>query len=167
MIRSQKMLSYCFHIGTISWNEAECVDRECAVTGRRKVRHNFMPLHLLASTEQHFLSINDAYADWHEAKFNKKINRRMVLSVNYALQGHPESGKQLMNMINNVLKKETGFQTTTHDRCIYRHITSDGKIQLMFRQVDDFLLACDTEKTAKVIFKDIGTAIQFDTKKES
>ena len=60
-----------------------------------------------------------------------------------------------------------GFQTTTHDWCIYRCVTLDGKIQLMLQQVDDFLLACDSEKTAEDIFNVIGKAIQFDVKKES
>ena len=91
----------------------------------------------------------------------------MVLPVYHALQGHPESGKQWMNMIDNVLIKEMGFRTTTHDRCIYRRITSDGKIQLMLRQVDDFLLACNSEDTAKEVFQFIGNAIRFDVEKES
>ena len=37
----------------------------------------------------------------------------------------------------------------------------------MLQQVDDFLLACDSEKTAINIFDTIGKAIQFDTKKKS
>ena len=41
-----------------------------------------------------FLFINDAYANLYEAKFNKKIDWRIVLPVNYALQGYLESGKQ-------------------------------------------------------------------------
>ena len=42
-----------------------------------------------------FLSIDDAYANWYEAKFKKNIDRRMVLPVNHALQGHPESEKTM------------------------------------------------------------------------
>ena len=58
-----------------------------------------------------------------------------------------------------------GFQTTTHDRCVYRQV-ADGSVQLLLRQVDDFLLACDSEKTAKAIFDTIGKKIQFPTEKE-
>ena len=61
--------------------------------------------------------------------------------------------------------KQMGFQTKTHDICIYYWVTSDGKVQLLLRQVDDFLLACDSEEVAKDIFKDIGVVIQFDAER--
>ena len=41
-----------------------------------------------------YLSIDAAYADWYENKYKKKLDRRQVLPVKHALQGHPESGKQ-------------------------------------------------------------------------
>ena len=78
-----------------------------------------------------YLLINAAYADWYENKYKKKLDRRQVLPVKHALQGHPESGKQWMRMIDNILIAKMGFQTTTHDRCIYRRVLSDGSIQLM------------------------------------
>ena len=40
----------------------------------------------------------------------------MVLPVNHTLQGHPESGKMWINMIDNILINQLGFRTTTHDR---------------------------------------------------
>ena len=106
-----------------------------------------------------FLSINKAYANWYETKFNEKINWRMVLPVYHALQDHLVSGNQWMNMIENILTMKMGFQTTTHDQCIYCCVTSDGKIQLMLWQIDNFLLACDSEKTAIDIFDANGKAI--------
>ena len=113
-----------------------------------------------------YLSIDKTYADWYKNKFKKRIDRRMVLPVYYALQGHPESGKQWMHMIiDEKLIKKMGFQTTTHDRCIYCRVTSDGKMQLLLRQVDNFLLACNSEQVAKDKFDDIGIAIQFDAEK--
>ena len=69
-------------------------------------------------------------------------------------------------MIDEILIDQMGFQTTTHDRCIYRRVLSDGSVQLMLRQVDDFLLACDSEQTAQAIFDTIGKKIQFPTEKE-
>jgi len=39
-----------------------------------------------------FISIGDAYADWYEHHFKKKLDRSLVLPVLHALQGHPESG---------------------------------------------------------------------------
>ena len=108
-----------------------------------------------------FLSIDDAYATWYKNKFNKKIDRRMVLPVYHALQGHPESGKQWMHMIDSILINKMGFHTTTHDRCIYRRVLKNGSVQLLLRQVDDFLLACESKEIAENIFQDIGNAIRF------
>ena len=85
----------------------------------------------------------------------------MVLPVYHALQGHPESGKQWMHLIDNILLKKMGFHTTTHDRCIYRRVLKDGSVQLLLRQVDDFLLACNSKKVAEQIFQDIKNAIRF------
>ena len=39
-----------------------------------------------------FVRIDDQYADWYEARFGVPIDRSMVLPVQHALQGHPESG---------------------------------------------------------------------------
>eukprot|EP00957_Ditylum_brightwellii_P164682 12538694-Ditylum_brightwellii.AAC.1 len=39
-----------------------------------------------------FMSIDDQYYDWYKNKYNKDIDRRHVLPVLHALQGHPESG---------------------------------------------------------------------------
>ena len=39
-----------------------------------------------------FVQIDDAYADWYKNKFGKKIDQSLVLPVQHALQGHPESG---------------------------------------------------------------------------
>ena len=116
--------------------------------------------HLLAPNAT-ILSIDDAYATWYENKFNKKIDRRMVLPVYHALQGHPESGKQWMHMIDSILINKMGFHTTTHDRCIYRRVLKNGSVQLLLRQVDDFLLACESKEIAENIFQDIGNAIRF------
>lgn len=92
-----------------------------------------------------YLAVDEAYSDWYEQKYNKCPDWQQVLPVYHALQGHPESGKMWMNMIDNILIKEMGFRTTTHDRCIYHRVLTDGSVQLMLHQVDDFLLVCDLE----------------------
>ena len=42
-----------------------------------------------------YLQVDDAYAEWYNNKFKDKINKRMVLPVHHALQGHPESEKNV------------------------------------------------------------------------
>ena len=90
----------------------------------------------------------------------------MVLPVKHALQGHPKSGKMWMKMIDNILIKELGFRTTTHDRCIYLQ-ERDGEIQLLLRQVDNFMLGTTSKKAARDLFNNIGIKIQFQSEKEA
>jgi hypothetical protein len=111
-----------------------------------------------------FMSIDDAYAEWYEEKYGKCLDRRQVLPVLKALQGHPESGRLWEQHINKILTK-IGFKSTTHDKTIYKmeYIHKDGKEPetiYMLRQVDDFALGCKDEETAKDIYNKIGLALQ-------
>ena len=62
-----------------------------------------------------YLAIDDAYADWYKDRFGEEIDRQYILPVKHCLRGHPESGKMWMHFIDNILIKEMGFKTTTHD----------------------------------------------------
>ena len=46
-----------------------------------------------------YLAIDDAYSDWYFKKYGKRLNKRRVLPVQHSLQGHPESGKMWMRLI--------------------------------------------------------------------
>ena len=66
-----------------------------------------------------FVFIDDQYAEWYEWKFGVKLDRKKVLPVQHALQGHPESGKLWERTINKVLRcPRLNFQTTVHDRTV-------------------------------------------------
>ena len=112
-----------------------------------------------------YLAVDDAYADWYYKKKGEHISKRMVLPVRHALQGHPESGKMWMKMIDNILINQLGFRTTTHDCGIYIR-ERDGQVQLLLRQIDDFCTGITSEKTSQELFNDIGIKIQFPSKKE-
>ena len=112
-----------------------------------------------------YLVIDDAYADWYKDQFDKEINSKHSLSVHHCLQGHPESGKMWMHFIDNIIINQTGFKTTTHYCCIYRKFI-DGEVVYLLRMVDDCLLLCKNEKTAKNILIIIGEKRSFDTEKE-
>ena len=113
-----------------------------------------------------FVAINDAYAEWYESRYGKKIDRSMVLPVLHALQGHPSSGKLWEDHINSVLESpDLGFQSTVHDRTIYS-ATFDGIKVLLLRQVDDFSLACPNEALAKRIYGLIGSRLQLPSEKQ-
>ena len=112
-----------------------------------------------------YLTIDDAYSEWYLKRFGKVLNKRWVLPIRHSLQGHPESGKMWMRMIDQVLIKEMGFKSTTHDRCIYHNVI-DGELVLLMRQVDDFMIACTKESLAKNLTNIIGTKIRFETEKD-
>ena len=108
-----------------------------------------------------FVSIDDQYADWYEWKFGTKLDRKKVLPVQHALQGHPESGKLWERTINKVLRcSRLNFQTTVHDRTVYWTTFRGVKVYLL-RQVDDFALASPSEDIAKEIFQIIGEELKF------
>ena len=50
-----------------------------------------------------FVSIDDQYFEWHEAKYKTKLNHSSVLPVLKAIQGHPESGRTWEEYINSIL----------------------------------------------------------------
>ena len=70
-----------------------------------------------------------------------------------------------MHFINNILIKEIGFKTETHDRSIYCTV-QDGEVIYLLRMVDNCCLSCKSEKTAREIFNIIGTKMSFATEEE-
>jgi len=107
-----------------------------------------------------FVSIDDAYTDWHEHRFKKKLDRSLVLPVFHALQGHPESGKLWEKHITAILRSpKFGFKSTTHDRSTHS-ATFEGTKILLLCQVDDFAVACPNEDLGKRLHDQIGKALQ-------
>ena len=111
------------------------------------------------------LTIDDAYFECYKEKTGKSLSRRFVLSVLHSLQGHPESGKMWMKLIDWILIKDLRFATTTKDRWIYIKKIEVRTI-LLLRQVDDFCTGCTDEQDAKNIYNLIGTKIQFKSEGE-
>ena len=105
-----------------------------------------------------FIRIDDAFADWYQAKFGKPIDRRHVLPIQHALQGHLEAAQLWEEHITSILH-DLGFRSTTHERNIYiAHL--DGTPILLLRQVDDFALASPDPAIATTIFDAIGKKLQ-------
>ncbi|KAI2504156.1 hypothetical protein MHU86_10270 [Fragilaria crotonensis] len=67
-------------------------------------------------------------------------SREMVLPVQHALQGHPESGALWEKFVNSVIARH-GFTSTTHERSLYQG-TYKGHRMLICRQVDDMAIGC-------------------------
>lgn len=113
-----------------------------------------------------FVEIDDAYADWYKFRFGVQIDRSLVLPVQHALQGHPESGKLWERHISAILKStEFNFRSTTHDRSIYRG-DFEGIPIFLLRQVDDFALAAPNENIAINVYDKIGKLLQLPSEDE-
>jgi transposase InsO family protein len=98
-----------------------------------------------------FVMIDDAYWDWYKERYDKELDRRLVLPVRHALQGHPESGSLWEQLINELLL-QLGLQNTTHERNLY-HGSIDGDRVLICRQVDDLAIGCTNSKTYDYILE--------------
>ena len=113
-----------------------------------------------------FLTVDNVYMEWFKKKFpGRSIGKKYVLPVNHALQGHPESSKMWMHFIDNILIKEMGFKTTTHDRCIYRKVI-DYEVLYILQQINNCIAQTKLKETAKNIFNIIGTKMRFASKEK-
>ena len=117
-----------------------------------------------------FVFIDEQYADWYANRHGKPLSRDLVLPVQHALQGHPESGALWESFVNKVLSRH-GFTSTTHERSLYKG-TFDGNKMLISRQVDDLAIGClHVESIRKLIaiickedkidLRDEGTLVSF------
>jgi hypothetical protein len=97
-----------------------------------------------------FVVIDDQYADWYLARHGVAVPRDMVLPVQHALQGHPESGALWEKFVNSVIARH-GFKSTTHEQCLYQGIYK-GHRMLICRQVDDLAIGCvDTDAVKNLV----------------
>jgi hypothetical protein len=86
------------------------------------------------------------------------LDRRQVLPVLHALQGHPEAAHLWEEHILKILR-DIGFTSTTHERNMYS-ATIDGHKILLLRQVDDFVLATPDPAIAAHRYDQTGKALQ-------
>lgn len=111
-----------------------------------------------------FVKIDDQYADWYKARYGIDLDRRKVLPVRHALQGHPESGNLFERHISKIISKY-GFKNTTQERNIYRG-TYQGHLMLMCRQVDDFAIGCKDAAAVSSLINSVCTQDKVDLRHE-
>ena len=58
-----------------------------------------------------------------------------------------------------------GFETTTHDCCIYKKVI-DGNFVYLLWKIDHCACVCHVQKTAENIFNITGTKMKFKDEKE-
>jgi Reverse transcriptase (RNA-dependent DNA polymerase) len=105
-----------------------------------------------------FVNIDDAYFEWYRARHGKDLDRRQVLPVLHALQGHPESGHLWERLIDDLLCG-LGLTSTTHERNLYRGFV-EGSDVLLCRQVDDLAIGTCSPVAYDYITDAIGKRIE-------
>lgn len=108
--------------------------------------------------------IDQPYADWFLVRYGFAVERDMVLPVQHALQGHPESGALWERFINQVLSRH-GFKSTTHERSLYNGVY-DGFKMLISRQVDDLAIGCHNVEAIKKLVTVICSEDKIDLRDE-
>jgi hypothetical protein len=103
-----------------------------------------------------FMRIDHAYHDWWVNHLGKPPipQNKMVVRVQNAIQGHPESPRLWEKMIDRILR-DIGLQPTKHEPCLYKGTYRD-KYTMFMRQVDDFAIATDCNETATALINDIN-----------
>jgi hypothetical protein len=111
-----------------------------------------------------FVTIDDQYADRYFARFGFAVSRDMVLPVQHALQGHPESGAIWEKFVNAVIARH-GFTSTKHEGSLY-HGTFNGHRMLICRQVDDLAIGCANADAVRNLARVICTEDGIDLRDE-
>jgi hypothetical protein len=110
-----------------------------------------------APSTQTYLTIDEAYLDWYEARFGKKLDSNLVLPIQKALQGHPEAGALWERYIVSILTgPELNLRSTTQERNLYTGTFNDEPI-LICRMVDDFSVAAPSAATTEAFIAFIAS----------
>jgi Reverse transcriptase (RNA-dependent DNA polymerase). len=108
--------------------------------------------------EMVYMDIDQQYRDWYLTRKGKKIPQGWVLPVKGSIQGHPDSGEVWQTRINEVIEAY-GFQSTTHEPCLYRG-TFKGHDLIICRQVDDMLMAGKDDNIVQAFAHELSTKLK-------
>ena len=113
-----------------------------------------------------YLKVDVAYKNWWYNKTGETLEGDYYVKVQHAIQGHPESPRLWQLFIDDILTK-IGFKATTHEPCVYKlHNPTFKEEVYLLRQVDDFAIGCDSEKTAEHIWQLIDDKMSAPLKRE-
>ncbi len=112
-----------------------------------------------------YLFINDFFRQWwteHLGKDPIPQHHKVILRVNNAIQGHPESPRLWEKHIDAILKS-IGLTPTTHEPCLYSGIINGHQIYFL-QQVDDFFIAATTEQIGQQLITTINSKMRIPIK---
>ena len=107
---------------------------------------------------------DDALIKWAREVLGKEMRKGCVMAVLHSLQGHPPSGKQWMEMMDEISIDDPGFSTIAQDRCVCKRTNSEGTILILRQVLDDFSVGTTDQTVAQRITKWIGERVKFQHK---
>lgn len=114
-----------------------------------------------------YVKIDKPFRQWYAHKYPDKppLSENLVLPVNGALQGHPESARLWAKLIDRIIK-DLNLKACTHEPCLYytNNYDNTGKTVLLLRQVDDFAISCSDKDLADQIIEKINNKMTIDVK---
>ena len=110
-------------------------------------------------SEPTYVRVDRQYQEWYMTKHGKRIELGMLLPVQHALQGHPESGRLWQEKIDPILAR-MALTNSKIAPCLYRGMY-EGKEVLVCRQVDDFKIAAADRVTVDRVIAAIGAEVRF------
>ena len=113
-----------------------------------------------------FLKVDAAFRNWYLHKYGIDLPIDTYVQVKHAIQGHPEAPRLWQTHIDTILTR-LGFQCTHHEPCIYMRIDKrTGETQYLLRQVDDFAIGCDKQRTANSVWDELDKHLREPLKRE-
>ena len=110
-------------------------------------------------TEPTFVRVDHQYQNWYRERHGKHVDLDMLLPVQHALQGHPESGRLWQEKIDPALAK-LGFVNSKVAPCLYRG-DFEGEEVIICRQVDDFKIGSAKRTAIDKVIAAIGAEVRF------
>ena len=105
-----------------------------------------------------YVVVDQQFREWWATQGRGDISLGWVMTVQHALQGHPESPRLWAIMIDQIIRTEVNLIPTTHEPCLYSGYV-DGHKVLFLRQVDHFAVACDNIETANKVIDLISSKL--------
>ena len=105
-----------------------------------------------------YVIVDQQFREWWATQGRGDISLGWVMTVQHALQGHPESPRLWAIMIDQIIRTEVNLIPTTHEPCLYSGYV-DGHKVLFLRQVDYFAVACDNIETANKVIDLISSKL--------
>ena len=122
-------------------------NKEDIIQNRRLTQKIHIPL---------FVCVDNQFCEWYKLRFDRDIPKNDVLSVQKALQGHPESSRLWALYMDKILKSKFNLKPTTHEGCLYQGHYKNEEV-LFLRQVDNFEVAAEHESTATLLINEIDS----------